>query len=73
VRENGDGWILERRREIVTPGGQHSSTTDLIRLDRLDGDTLEQEGIAAGLTPKGRLSIPATDEFVGSTVVVFGG
>jgi SAM-dependent methyltransferase len=73
VRPDGDSWLLERRREIVAPGGEVSAVQDLIRLDRLDAATLEQEAIAVGLRPTGRLSIPATDEFVGSTVVVFGG
>jgi hypothetical protein len=44
---------------------------DRIRLDRLDADTLEREGEAAGLRPASRMEIEATDEYVGSTVVMF--
>jgi SAM-dependent methyltransferase len=71
VRDAGDAWILERRRETVTPTGAHAVERDVIRLDRLDPDTLEREGAAAGLRRAGRATIAPTDEYVGSTVVVF--
>jgi SAM-dependent methyltransferase len=71
VRPDGDGWVLARRREVVTTDGELSATEDLVRLDRLDAATLEAEGIAAGLRPTGRVPIPPTDDHVGSTVVVF--
>jgi SAM-dependent methyltransferase len=71
IREDGDGWVLERRRETVTIDGQLSSTQDLIHLDRLDPATLESEGTAAGLRPVGRVAIPPTADYAGSTVVVF--
>ena len=71
VRADGDGFVLERRRETVTADGQLTSERDLIHLDRLDADTLEEEGRVCGLHPMGRIPIPATDDYVGSTVVVF--
>ncbi len=73
VREDETAWILERRREIVTPDGRLHAERDLIRLDRLTPETLEREGAHAGLRSTGRLEIPETGEYVGSTVVVFGG
>jgi SAM-dependent methyltransferase len=72
VRDDGDGFVLERRRETVTPAGELTVEPDTIRLDRLDAATLEREGTAAGLRPVGRVEIPATADYVGSTVVVFG-
>jgi SAM-dependent methyltransferase len=71
VREDGDAFVLERLRETVTTAGGHTVEPDLIRLDRLDADTLEREGEAAGLRPGSRMEIEATDEYVGSTVVMF--
>jgi len=70
VRADGDGFVLERRREAVWPDGRMVSGESAISLDRLDAATLESEGGAAGLTPAERIDIPATDEYVGSTVVV---
>jgi SAM-dependent methyltransferase len=73
VRDDGDGFVLERRRETVTAAGEHSVQRDLIRLDRVDPDTLEREGQAAGLRPASRMEIGPTEEYVGSTVVMFRG
>jgi SAM-dependent methyltransferase len=70
VRADGDGFILERRRETVTTDGQLSTEQDLIRLDLVDADTVEREAEAAGLRPASRLQIAPTEEYVGSTVVM---
>jgi hypothetical protein len=71
VRADGDGFVLERRRETVTATGGHLIERDRIRLDRVDADTLEREGQAAGLRPARRTEIGPTEEYVGSTVVMF--
>jgi SAM-dependent methyltransferase len=71
VRADGDGFMLERRRETVTATGEHTVVRDVIRLDRVDPETLEREGEAAGLSPARRREIKPTDEYVGSTVVMF--
>lgn len=73
VRVSPDGFVLERRRETVTGDGRLSASDDVIALDRVSADALEAEGRAAGLTPAERIEIPATDDYVGSTVVVLGG
>jgi hypothetical protein len=70
VRTDGDGFVLERRREIVTAEGELSTEQNLIRLDRVDADTIEREGEAAGLRAASRLEIAPTEEYVGSTVVM---
>lgn len=70
VREVSGGHELERRRETVTADGRLSAERNLIRLDALDGDTLEREAVAAGFRPAGRREIPATEDYVGSTVVI---
>jgi hypothetical protein len=73
VRADGDGFVLERVREKVTPDGRHESAENRIRLDRLDPATLEAEGRAAGLRVEPRRAVPETDDHVGSEVVVLRG
>jgi hypothetical protein len=45
---------------------------DAIALRALHAEELEREGEQAGLSPREREHIPASDEYVGSTVVMFG-
>jgi SAM-dependent methyltransferase len=73
LREDGDGFVLERVREKVTTDGRHASVEDSVRLDRLDPGTLEREGAACGLSVEPRDEIPETDDHVGSVVVVLRG
>lgn len=70
VRAEGDGFVLERRRETVTADGRLSIEGNLIHLNGLDAETLEDEAKAAGLRPIDRVSIPATDDYVGATIVM---
>jgi SAM-dependent methyltransferase len=72
VRGDHDGYVLERRRETVTADGRRSVEHDAIRLDRLTAAELEREGVAAGMAVLPRRSIPATRDYVGSTVVMLG-
>ena len=73
IREDHDGFVLERRRERIDPGGERTSEEDVIHLDRLSAGTLEQEARGAALRPAGRSSIPATADHVGSVVVMLRG
>jgi SAM-dependent methyltransferase len=73
VREDSDGFVLERLRERIGPHGERDAEQDLVRLDRLTASRLEREALAAGLKPLGRGLVPATDEYVGSVVVRLGG
>jgi SAM-dependent methyltransferase len=70
VRPDADGATIERIRQAVSPEGIRTAEGDAVRLDRLDGDTLEAEGAAAGLQPAGRRFVEMTDEHVGSEVVL---
>jgi SAM-dependent methyltransferase len=70
VRADGDGFELERRRETVTTDGELTTERDLIHLDRVDPNVLESEAEAAGLRPASRMEIAATEDYVGSTVVM---
>jgi len=85
VREE-DGWVLsstpvavravegaveiERHRQAVSPSGDLSEELVTIRLDSLDGQTLEAEARAAGFTPLEPRRIEETPDHVGSTVVL---
>jgi SAM-dependent methyltransferase len=67
----GERYVLERRREVVDPAGRLTAERDEIVLDHVTPELLEQDGRAAGLTALARGTVPETDEYVGSTVVMF--
>jgi SAM-dependent methyltransferase len=73
IREDREGFILERVRETITANGDRETEQDVVRLDRLSAAELEREAGAAGLAPLGRWTIPATRDHVGSVVVMLGG
>jgi SAM-dependent methyltransferase len=70
VRDDGDGFVLERLRERVAVDGSRTVTEDRIRLDRLSPDRFEAEARRAGFTVAPRRTIAETDDHVGSEVVV---
>jgi len=70
VRVDKAGFVLERRREIVTRAGERTVEDNTIRLDRLTARGFEREGRAAGFTPAERVHVPETEEYSGSEVVV---
>ncbi len=73
IRVEPEGFVLERRRETVTVQGSRSVAVDLIHLDRLGPGQLEAEAVQAGLRRGGRAAIPATEDYVGSEVVILRG
>jgi SAM-dependent methyltransferase len=73
VREDHEGFVLERVRERITTDGRHTSEQDSVRLDRLTAAQLESEALRVGLRPLGRDVIPPTRDHVGSVVVKLGG
>jgi SAM-dependent methyltransferase len=70
VRADGDGFVLIRNREVVTPDGSLSSERDEIRIDALSATQLECESVRVGLQPAGRAHIAQTADHVGSAVVM---
>jgi SAM-dependent methyltransferase len=82
VSESRTQVVIERERRIVrvapsssqasdvAGGDELSRERDTIELDRLSASSIEHEARAAGLKPQPRIQIPATDEHVGSVVVV---
>jgi SAM-dependent methyltransferase len=73
VRDQGARVAIERIRETVDRAGHRTAEGDVVLLDRVDPATLEAEGRAAGLEPLPRRTIPQTDEYVGSQVVLLRG
>lgn len=72
VRAEPHGYVLERRRETVSAGGQRTVELDGVTLDHVGAHELEREGATAGLTPAGRMTIRATRDHVSSEVVMLG-
>jgi SAM-dependent methyltransferase len=82
VSELADGIEIERDRRVIeerprASGGdsavaQPPPEHDLIKLDRVSADGLEREGREVGLEAVARHEIAATEEHVGSVVVVLG-
>jgi hypothetical protein len=70
VREVEGGFVLQRRRETVTPDGAHLVEPDEIRLSAIDAQTLEDEARGAGFTVATRGLVATTADYVGSTVVM---
>ena len=73
VRDEGAQVAIERIRETVDPGGRRIVQDDVVRLDRLDAAGLAAEAAAVGLWAESPRRIPATDEYVGSTVAMLRG
>lgn len=73
VRREDGASVIERRRESIGPDGERLLETDTIRLDDVTVTGLEHEGSAVGLTAIDGRRVPATDDYVPSTVVMFRG
>jgi SAM-dependent methyltransferase len=75
VQVRRHGIRIERERTLV-PAGQAVASVHALRehnvveLDRLSAAQLEREGAAAGLTPEPARSVAATEDHVGSVVVI---
>jgi SAM-dependent methyltransferase len=68
--EDGAAISLDRLRRAVSPGGDLVESFVEVRLELVSPGALEEEATAAGLVPEARVRIPATDDHVGSVVVV---
>jgi hypothetical protein len=59
-------------REIVAADGAREVEANRIVLHRVGAAELTREGAAAGFHPLERAHVPATEDYVGSEVVVLG-
>jgi SAM-dependent methyltransferase len=69
TEENGRAAI-HRRREVAAPGEAPRSEPSVVHLDRVSADEVAAEAEALGFEPEPHLSVPETEEYIGSTVVV---
>ena len=60
-----------RLRQRVSPAGDLEEWTHVDRLAVVEAGSLDAEAAEAGLRRAGRLLIPSTDLFVGSTVCLW--
>jgi SAM-dependent methyltransferase len=72
VRRVERTFVLERHREIVEVDGARSSSDDRIALDIVAVEDLQRAAQQAGLRLSDRHRVEATDEHIGSEVVIFG-
>jgi hypothetical protein len=71
VRPEGDSTAIDRLRQAVSPDGELTEAMTTIVLDRVFPDDLEAEAEELALfRALPRRSVPETDGYVGSTVVV---
>ncbi|MGI9099811.1 MAG: class I SAM-dependent methyltransferase [Solirubrobacteraceae bacterium] len=70
VRDEGDRVAIERIRETLDGEGRRTASANLIHLDRVEAVLVEAEASAAGLRPQPVRAIGATDDHVGSSVVM---
>jgi SAM-dependent methyltransferase len=68
--EGGAAISLDRLRRAVSPEGDLVESFVEVRLELVSAAGLEEEATAAGLVPESHIAIPATDDHVGSVVVV---
>ena len=73
VRMERGGAAIHRVRETVDLAGRRTVADDVIVLDEVDAAALEAEGAVHGLRAERARRIPATDDYVGSTVVMLRG
>jgi SAM-dependent methyltransferase len=64
---------IERLRELIAPDGTRTAADDAIELTLVTREQLAAEAAPHGLRPEPSLHVPATDEHVGSEVVLLRG
>lgn len=72
VRRIEGTFVLERHREVVEIDGARSGSDDRIALDIVTVESLQRAATRAGLRSLALRRIEASDEHIGSEVVIFG-
>ena len=70
VRDEDSATAIDRLRQTVSPDGELSEAMFTIRLDRVAAGDFEDEGRRAGFRVMPRRSVPPTEDYVGSAVVM---
>ena len=70
ARDEGDGVAIDRHRQAVSPTGELTEEAATIRLDWVTPAELEGQAEGVGFRTLDPWRVPATRDFVGSTVVM---
>lgn len=70
VRQEDRDIVVERVREAVSPAGELTASEATIRLERLEAAELAGQAAGLGFRALEPRRVPATDAYVGSTIVV---
>jgi len=70
VRDAGGATEIERLRQAVSPAGELSESVATVRLDRVAPGELEAAAAGLGFRAQRPREVPATGDYVGSTVVL---
>jgi SAM-dependent methyltransferase len=70
VRRRESSFVIERRREAVSPSGALTEEMASIELDAVTAAQLEAEALAHDFSVLPRRTVPPTPDYVGSDVVV---
>jgi SAM-dependent methyltransferase len=70
VREEGDSLVIDRHRQAVSPAGELTEELATVRLDAVSAAALEREAGAEGFRALPEREVPATRDYVASTVVL---
>ena len=70
VRDEDAATAIDRLRQTVSPDGELSEAMFTIRLDRVDAADFEDEARRAGFRVLPRRAVAATEDYVGSAVVM---
>jgi SAM-dependent methyltransferase len=73
VRDEGDRLAIERIRETVDGHGRRTAEGNVVHLDRVDAAGVAREAERFGFTALEPRTVPATEEYVGSEVVMLRG
>jgi hypothetical protein len=70
LEPEGEAVALHRLRQTVSPEGDLTEEENVVRIWALSPEDLERETAAVGLRPRERRSVEATEDHLGSTIVV---
>jgi SAM-dependent methyltransferase len=70
MHESGESIVIERVREAVSPTGELHHSAATLALERVDAGDLAALGREAGFLELPSRSVPATESYVGSRVVM---
>ena len=70
VRDEGDSITILRHRQAVSPEGELTEEMATLRLDSVTRTGFEEQARSAGYTVLDSREVPATRDYVGSTVVM---